>query len=97
MMGGMMGGGWNGFGSDLATPQGGIQMFLMGIVPLLIIGLVVWLVIEATRRGDGRVLASPGPQSVPPLFDARSTLDERYARGEIDREEYLQRRADLGR
>jgi hypothetical protein len=27
---------------------------------------------------------------------ARRTLDERYARGEIEREEYLQRRRDLG-
>jgi hypothetical protein len=27
---------------------------------------------------------------------ARRALDERYARGEIDREEYLQRRKDLG-
>jgi len=38
-------------------------MGLMGIVPLLVIGLVVWLVVE-----------------------------ERYARGEIEREEYLERR-----
>jgi uncharacterized membrane protein len=29
-------------------------------------------------------------------FGARRALDERYARGEIDREEYLQRRKDLG-
>ena len=29
-------------------------------------------------------------------FGARQALDERYARGEIDREEYLQRRTDLG-
>jgi hypothetical protein len=27
---------------------------------------------------------------------ARSALDERYARGEINREEYMQRRKDLG-
>jgi len=41
-------------------------MGLMGIVPLLVIGLVVWPVVE-----------------------------ERYARGEIEREEYLERRRDL--
>lgn len=29
--------------------------------------------------------------------EARAVLQERYARGEIDREEYLQKRDDLGR
>jgi len=39
--------------------------------------------------------ASEGP---PPAWrDANAVLDERYARGEIDRPEYLQRREDLSR
>jgi uncharacterized membrane protein len=37
--------------------------------------------------------AGDGPYQVRP--DARALLDERYARGDIDRQEYLQRREDL--
>jgi putative membrane protein len=52
----------------------------------LIIALVVWLVWSTTHQPpssnthDGRALR---------------LLDERYARGEIDRDEYLERKADL--
>lgn len=51
--------------------------------------LLVWLVVSATRRSQH-----------PPSGVGRRALgilDERYARGEIDREEYLARRADLER
>jgi len=72
-------------------------MGLMGIVPLLVIGLVVWLVVEETRRRDvppSRVSAQGGQPAVGRALDV---LEERYARGEIDREEYLERRRDLQR
>jgi putative membrane protein len=54
------------------------------IVPLAIIGLIVWAVVYATRAnrsgsGDG----------------ALGILKERYARGEIDRETYESMRRDL--
>jgi putative membrane protein len=71
-------------------------MLFMGLVPLLVLGLIVWLVLEVTRGHDDR----PTPPAwAPPPFrpDARALLDERYARGEIDRQEYLQRREDLSR
>ena len=50
-----------------------------------VLGLVTWLVVSATRSE---------PRNRPTALDV---LDERYARGEIDREEYVQRRADLER
>lgn len=53
-----------------------------------IVGLVVWLVVTSTRR-----TRPPGSGG----RGALDVLDERYARGDIDREEYLQRRADLER
>lgn len=53
---------------------------------MLMVALIVWLIWLATRQPgsshDGR-------------RGAVDLLDERYARGEIDREEYLQRRSDL--
>ena len=52
----------------------------------LIITLVVWLIWSTTHQPP----ASNG-------HDGRALrlLDERYARGEIDRDEYLERKADL--
>ena len=47
--------------------------------------LIGWLVWSVARRSSG-----PDPVESP-----REMLDRRYARGEIDREEYLQRKADL--
>jgi putative membrane protein len=51
-----------------------------------VIGLIAWAV---TR------LAPHGPDGGSDT--ARTILDERYARGEIDDDEYRQRRSELGR
>lgn len=64
-----------------------------------------WVVLESTRRRDEHpvgvsgVYHAQGPAPVTastPSSGARALLDERYARGDIGREEYLQRRTDLG-
>lgn len=55
---------------------------------LLVVGLIVWLVVYLARDGQG---GGAGAKR------AIELLDERYARGEIDRDEYLERRADLER
>ena len=53
-------------------------------VGLLFWGLVIWFIVTMTRRvGD------------PPRRDARDVLDERYARGDIDEQEYRTRRETL--
>ena len=66
------------------------------LVPLLIVAVVVVLVVTLTRRGTGGT--SGGPGTVPPPHpSARAILDERYARGDIDHEEYIRRRDELGR
>ncbi|MCI0158080.1 SHOCT domain-containing protein [Leifsonia shinshuensis] len=62
------------------------------LVPLLIIAIVVVLVVTLTRRGP-----SGGANPVPPRSSARAILDERYARGEIDHEDYVKRRDELDR
>jgi putative membrane protein len=58
-------------------------IFAVVVLALLVVG-VVWLV---------RTLASPGSGGA--TSTARQELDLRYARGELTREEYQQRRADL--
>lgn len=56
--------------------------FFWLILILLVLAVVKYL------KGDRRSNAPP---------DALAVLEERYARGEIDREEYLQKRDDLKR
>lgn len=82
----------------------------MWLIPLLLIAVVIWLVVEVVHRRHHVVPAGsvppvvgppPGGQGVgiapvTPPSPALSILDERYARGEIDRDEYMARRKDLG-
>lgn len=103
--GGMMGSGFGGWGGSGLF--GGLSMVFMGLIPLLLIGLVIWAIVEATRRRDDHPTGASGAyyaQGPPPFAaptppapsGARAVLDERYARGDIGRDEYLQRRGDLG-
>lgn len=77
------GGEMMGMGSMMGMPG----WLLMVIVPLVLIGAlvlaVVWVSRAATRDRDG---------DSKPLDE----LNRRYARGEIDRDSYLQIRRDLG-
>lgn len=61
----------------------GIGMILLWLIP---IALLVWLFAKAAsgRSDKGETRQSP-----------REILDARYARGEIGRDEYQERRADL--
>lgn len=65
----------------------------LGLLSMLaVIGLVVWLVVFLARStGPSSHSASPEPR----VSGARELLDERYARGEIERDEYLRMREDL--
>lgn len=56
---------------------------------LAVLALLVALVVALVRWFGSGQTAPPAPRS------ARDILDERYARGEIDREEYLRRRDDM--
>ena len=70
----------------------GAWWILWLLLLLLVIAIVVLLIVGLTRRGP----SGAGPVS-PPSSSARVILDERYARGEIDHEEYVRRREELGR
>lgn len=61
---------------------------LHGLFWLLLAAAVATAVIWAVRTSSRQPAAAPGG-------DAREILDGRYARGEIDREDYLARKRDL--
>jgi putative membrane protein len=78
-------GGFDGFGGGMAF--GGIGMLLFwGLVIAGVVVLVRWLSSEK----------SSGPASRSPEKSALDILGERYARGEIGKEEFEQKRRDLG-
>ncbi len=79
---GMMGA-WGGYGYG----YGGFPMgFWIGVLIAIVVG-IVWLV---------RTLAPPGARlHSTPRSAGLSLLEERYARGEINRDEYLQKKGDL--
>jgi uncharacterized membrane protein len=71
--------------------------FLGWLLPLLFLGVLaglgVWLVLRLTQRPAPAAAAGPG--WVPPSA-ALEQVRSRYARGEIDREEFVQLSNDLG-
>ncbi len=73
--------------------------FLGGVIPLLLfavlIGVAVWAVIRFTGR-NRPMAATTGPALGPAPDGALEEVRLRYARGEISREEFVQRFRDLG-
>ena len=70
--------------------------FIPFLLFLALIGLVVWAVVRLSGRTQFPVAASAG---VAPGLRADPALEEvrlRYARGEMSREEFVQRSQDLG-
>lgn len=75
---------------------GGV-LFLLLI--LILIALGITLLVRLIRKPRGSVAEPPLGRFVPPPPPVDPVLSElrlRYARGEISREEYLRRAADLG-
>jgi len=65
-------------------------MFLGPLFGILLLALLVAAVFAIIRW-----LVSEGGSAGSRARTARDILDERYAKGEIDREEYMRRRQDL--
>ena len=75
----MMYDGWMGGG----WPFGGLLW--LAVLGLIIFGLMRLVRTQAPQEQGGAGMASP----------ALKTLDERYAKSEIDRDEYLRRKRDI--
>ena len=85
------GGGYSGMGP---WGGGGWWMPVHGLFSLLILVLVIAGIVVLVRMG----LGGGGPHGRGAhRSSGLDLLDERYAKGEIDREDYLQRKRDLMR
>jgi putative membrane protein len=80
-----MGGGWI-FG----------WIMMLVVVALIVVGVIL-LVRGLSGRNDHNQAGQPQgpPPAGPAPKNALQVLEERYARGEIDREEFVQRKQDL--
>lgn len=75
---------------------GGIIGGILGLLfTLAIIALVVLAIVYLARRLRTTGAPTPSAALVPAPAPARALLDERFARGEIDADEYGRRRALL--
>jgi putative membrane protein len=77
---GMMGPWGSGFGT------GPFGMILWLVIIILIVAVVVWFL----RSGGSR-----RPAQLEQRSSGLDVLEERYARGEINRDEYLQKKRDI--
>ena len=78
--------GWDGFGHMWG---GGYGMFGGLMMMVVFWGLIIGLIVLVVRRFSSRSDTTSQP-------NALDVLQERYARGEIDDEEYERRKAKLG-
>ena len=83
-------GGWGMMGPGVMGGFG--WMWLMPIFFIIFWGLVIWGIVALVRGLSG----SRGSDSAPPTADsALEVLKKRYARGEIDKKEYEEKKKDL--
>jgi putative membrane protein len=73
-----------------------IVIFIIAIIALIVAGSAMAQARAARRAGGAYSRGAPGtgPEGAKPPESSRM-LDERYAKGEISREEYMQRQTDL--
>jgi putative membrane protein len=75
--------------------DGGWFGMILGPIFMILLLAVLIATIVVTVRGAVSPSVGAPLHHVPPERAALDILKERYARGEIDRDEYMQRKADL--
>ena len=89
----MWGHGWYGMMGDGGSWGGMGRMMIFGglfwlVLLALVIAGVVWLVQTTRRRGPDEAVLERN-------YPALEVLEQRYARGEINRNEYLEKKEDM--
>ena len=85
--------GWQdgGWGMMDSWMMGGFGwMWIMPLLGIAVIALVVWAVATSVKRSNG-----PGGHDSSRTDSALEVLKKRYARGEIDKEEFEEKKKDL--
>jgi len=90
-----MGGCCGGFGSLFGGYGMGMFGMFFGLLLLggLVVGVVLLVVWAARQSGSSGTVI---PKAIVSSRTARQILDDRYARGEITREQYLTALSDIG-
>ena len=86
---------WQGPGFEHHSAWWGIFHLLPFVMLLVLIGVGIWAVVRFTSQPSA-VRAGVGPAPLPPRDTAVEELRIRYARGELEREDFAQRMRDLG-
>jgi putative membrane protein len=82
---GMMGDGWGMMGG---WGGGAFSMIFWALVLVALVAGVIWFVRSSSSAGAGR-------SQLPRRSSGLDILEERYARGEINRDEYLQKKQEI--
>jgi len=85
-------GGWSWHMHDFMWPgmmRGGF-MFVVALVWIVVLALIIWAVVAAVQNSGGGKSSSPSRET-----PALEILKERYARGEIDKQEFEEKKKDL--
>ncbi|MEO7421998.1 MAG: SHOCT domain-containing protein [Ornithinibacter sp.] len=86
-----MGDGYSGQGWGGGMGWGGwLMMSLIALVCLALLGALIYWLVQGARGGAATQISQP-----PTRPRAQSTLADRFARGDIDEDEYLRRKALL--
>lgn len=75
-------------GMDYMRWGGGNFSIMMGLLFLVVVGMLVYIVVKVSKKG----IEKEDQSILRKADDALSVLDIRFARGEINKDEYLEKK-----
>jgi putative membrane protein len=89
---GQQGGGWGGWGGMMGPGMMGFGFGGLMMIPMIIFwGLLIWGFVWLVRGAGGCCAPSPSDRA----DSALDVLKRRYAKGEIDKQEFEEKKKDL--